>query len=323
MHESATVCTRGRRCARGCCRSAGRLPSRSCAAAIEVVTCAPATVGAPRARALHALRGRLMSESTGQRPTSGARIGVTGLAVMGANLARNIAHHGVPIAVHNRTASKTSSSWPSTATRAPFTGTESTRGVRRGARAPAPDHRHGQGRRAGRRRDRGARAAARRGRHHHRRRQLALRRHRAGATEECARTRPALPRHRRLRRRGGRAARAEHHARRRRARPTPRSSRSSPRSPPQVDGTPCCTYIGPDGAGHYVKMVHNGIEYADMQLIAEAYDLLRHGVGLEVPEIAQDLRRLERGRPRVVPDRDHREGARQGRRRRPASRWST
>ena len=43
----------------------------------------------------------------------------------------------------------------------------------------------------------------------------------------------------------------------------------------QVDGLPCCTYIGTDGAGHYVKMVHNGIEYADMQLIAEAYDLLR------------------------------------------------
>ena len=54
----------------------------------------------------------------------------------------------------------------------------------------------------------------------------------------------------------------------------------------QVDGTPCCTYVGRDGAGHYVKMVHNGIEYADMQLIAESYDLLRHGVGLEVPEIA-------------------------------------
>ena len=47
----------------------------------------------------------------------------------------------------------------------------------------------------------------------------------------------------------------------------------------QVDGTPCCTYIGPDGAGHYVKMVHNGIEYADMQLIAEAYDLIRRGTG--------------------------------------------
>src|SRR3954470_10392356 len=53
----------------------------------------------------------------------------------------------------------------------------------------------------------------------------------------------------------------------------------------QVDGEPCCAYIGPDGAGHYVKMVHNGIEYADMQLIAEAYDLLRHGIGLEVSAI--------------------------------------
>jgi 6-phosphogluconate dehydrogenase len=57
-----------------------------------------------------------------------------------------------------------------------------------------------------------------------------------------------------------------------------------------VDGTPCCTYVGPDGAGHYVKMVHNGIEYADMQLIAESYDLLRYGVGLEVPEIAERFR---------------------------------
>src|SRR3954462_728033 len=55
----------------------------------------------------------------------------------------------------------------------------------------------------------------------------------------------------------------------------------------KVDGTPCCTYVGPDGAGHFVKMVHNGIEYADMQLIAEAYDLLRHGVGRSVGEIAQ------------------------------------
>ena len=54
----------------------------------------------------------------------------------------------------------------------------------------------------------------------------------------------------------------------------------------QVDGTPCVTYVGADGAGHFVKMVHNGIEYADMQLIAESYDLLRYGCGLEVPEIA-------------------------------------
>src|SRR6478672_1995815 len=48
----------------------------------------------------------------------------------------------------------------------------------------------------------------------------------------------------------------------------------------QVDDGPCVTYIGPGGAGHYVKMVHNGIEYGDMQLIAEAYDLLRNALGL-------------------------------------------
>jgi 6-phosphogluconate dehydrogenase len=55
----------------------------------------------------------------------------------------------------------------------------------------------------------------------------------------------------------------------------------------QVDHTPCCTYIGPGGAGHYVKMVHNGIEYADMQLITEAYDLLKSVYGLDASAIAK------------------------------------
>ncbi|MBY0098418.1 decarboxylating NADP(+)-dependent phosphogluconate dehydrogenase [Mesobacillus maritimus] len=54
----------------------------------------------------------------------------------------------------------------------------------------------------------------------------------------------------------------------------------------QVNGEPCCTYIGPKGAGHFVKMVHNGIEYADMQLIAEAYTFLREKLQLPVDEIA-------------------------------------
>ena len=53
-----------------------------------------------------------------------------------------------------------------------------------------------------------------------------------------------------------------------------------------VDGVPCCTHIGPDGAGHFVKMVHNGIEYSDMQLIGEAYQLLRDALGLSAPQIA-------------------------------------
>jgi len=53
----------------------------------------------------------------------------------------------------------------------------------------------------------------------------------------------------------------------------------------KVDGEPCVTYIGPRGSGHYVKMVHNGIEYGDMQLIAEAYDILHRGVGLTASEL--------------------------------------
>ncbi len=56
------------------------------------------------------------------------------------------------------------------------------------------------------------------------------------------------------------------------------------------DGEPCVAHLGPDGAGHYVKMVHNGIEYADMQLLAEAYALLRDGVGLAPDGIEGVLR---------------------------------
>jgi 6-phosphogluconate dehydrogenase len=55
----------------------------------------------------------------------------------------------------------------------------------------------------------------------------------------------------------------------------------------KVDGEPCCTYIGPDGAGHYVKMVHNGIEYGDMQLISEAYFIMKNLLGLGYPEMAE------------------------------------
>ncbi|MEU9762251.1 NADP-dependent phosphogluconate dehydrogenase [Streptomyces sp. NPDC001834] len=62
------------------------------------------------------------------------------------------------------------------------------------------------------------------------------------------------------------------------------------------DGTPCTTHIGPDGAGHFVKMVHNGIEYADMQLIAEAYDLLRKVAGYSPERIAETFRRWNTGR---------------------------
>ena len=63
----------------------------------------------------------------------------------------------------------------------------------------------------------------------------------------------------------------------------------------QVAGTPCCTHVGPDGAGHFVKMVHNGIEYADMQLIAEAYDILRAGLGEDPAQISEIFRAWNEG----------------------------
>ncbi|WP_326656139.1 NADP-dependent phosphogluconate dehydrogenase [Streptomyces sp. NBC_00385] len=62
------------------------------------------------------------------------------------------------------------------------------------------------------------------------------------------------------------------------------------------DGTPCTTHIGPDGAGHFVKMVHNGIEYADMQLIGEAYQLLRDVAGYSPAQIADIFRTWNTGR---------------------------
>jgi 6-phosphogluconate dehydrogenase len=64
----------------------------------------------------------------------------------------------------------------------------------------------------------------------------------------------------------------------------------------KVDGEPCCTHIGSDGAGHFVKMVHNGIEYADMQLLAEAYHLLRQVAGYTPGEIAEIYRTWNQGR---------------------------
>src|SRR5881398_958499 len=63
----------------------------------------------------------------------------------------------------------------------------------------------------------------------------------------------------------------------------------------RVDGVPCCTYIGPDGAGHFVKMVHNGIEYADIQLIAESYDFMRQALGIDARELAGIFREWNQG----------------------------
>ncbi len=61
------------------------------------------------------------------------------------------------------------------------------------------------------------------------------------------------------------------------------------------DSGPCVTHVGPDGAGHFVKMVHNGIEYGDMQLIAEAYEMLRRGLGMKPNELAGQFEEWNRG----------------------------
>src|SRR5215475_12800149 len=63
----------------------------------------------------------------------------------------------------------------------------------------------------------------------------------------------------------------------------------------KVDDGPCVTYVGPDGAGHFVKMVHNGIEYGDMQLIAEAYDIMRKGLGLAAGDLASVFQKWNQG----------------------------
>ncbi|KAI5479283.1 hypothetical protein MNV49_003801 [Pseudohyphozyma bogoriensis] len=63
----------------------------------------------------------------------------------------------------------------------------------------------------------------------------------------------------------------------------------------QTDGQPCCDWVGEEGAGHYVKMVHNGIEYGDMQLISESYDILKRGLGLKEAEIAEVFAKWNKG----------------------------
>jgi 6-phosphogluconate dehydrogenase len=214
----------------------------------------------------------------------GSQIGVTGLAVMGANLARNIARRGVPTAVHNRTTARTEQFMADYGDEGPFTATASNEEfvaalekprriivmVKAGAPvdgviedlAPLLDDGDividaGNSHYADtRRRDR---ECAERG----------LRFIGSGVSggEEGALLGPSIMPG------GARSAYGE-------------IEEIFTTIAAQVDGEPCCAYIGPDGAGHYVKMVHNGIEYADMQLIAEAYDLLRFGIGLSVPDIA-------------------------------------
>jgi 6-phosphogluconate dehydrogenase len=215
--------------------------------------------------------------------------GLTGLATMGANLARNVAHHEIPVAVHNRSGEKTRSFMDEHGSEGPLSGYQSVEGwvgalarprvlmtmVKAGDPVDAviaeivPHLDRGDvlidgGNSLFRDTQRRHAALAESGIHF-----LGVG---VSGGEEGALNGPSIMPG------GDRRPYDEH------VKPIFEAIAA------QVDETPCCTYVGPDGAGHYVKMVHNGIEYADMQLIAESYDLLRYGVGLEVAEIAERFR---------------------------------
>ena len=145
------------------------------------------------------------------------------------------------------------------------------------------------------------------GRRPHRRRQRRTTPNTERRTQYVESKGPALHRHRRLRRRRGAlkgpslmpggsprrlaARQADLSGHRRQGRPEERH--------------PCCEWVGPRGAGHYVKMVHNGIEYGDMQLICEAYLMLQGGGRPVERRAVRRLRRVEPRRAGQLPDRDH------------------
>ena len=226
-----------------------------------------------------------------------SRIGLTGLAVMGQNLARNVAHHGIPIAVHNRTTARTDEFIAAHGAEGPLTATRSVEEFVHAIARPRPILIMVK---AGKPVDDviaellphldrddilidGGNSlftdSVRRARDME---QQGLRFIGAGISggEEGALLGPSIMP-------GGT------HDAYRQVEPILTTIAA------QVDGTPCCTFIGPGGAGHYVKMVHNGIEYADMQLIAESYDLLRQ-VSTLTPCTGGHLCRLEGGRSRFL-----------------------
>jgi 6-phosphogluconate dehydrogenase len=214
-----------------------------------------------------------------------SRIGVTGLAVMGANLARNIASRGVPVAVHNRTTAKTEQFMAEHGGEGEFTASESVEDFVNSLERP---RRIIVMVKAGRPVDAVIEELSPlldegdiiidAGNSHF---PDTVRR-----TEECAANG--------IRFMGVGVSGGEEGAL--------LGPSIMPGGDPEayaeveeiftaisakVDDTPCCVHVGPGGAGHYVKMVHNGIEYADIQLIAEAYDLLTHVVGLDAPAIGK------------------------------------
>ncbi|MBD0741770.1 NADP-dependent phosphogluconate dehydrogenase [Streptomyces sp. CBMA152] len=224
-----------------------------------------------------------------------AQIGVTGLAVMGRNLARNFARNGLTVAVHNRTAAKTRALVEEFGDEGTFVPAESAEefvaALERPRRlvimvkageptdaviaefAPLLDegdviidggnaHFEDTRRRERELRERGIHFVG------------------AGVSggEEGALHGPSIMP-------GGSTESYESLG--------PLLEKIAAKAP---DGTPCVTHVGPDGAGHFVKMVHNGIEYADMQLIAEAYHLLRTVAGYSPAKIAETFRGWNTGR---------------------------
>jgi 6-phosphogluconate dehydrogenase len=223
-----------------------------------------------------------------------AQIGVTGLGVMGRNLARNFARHGYPVALHNRTASRVTDVVSEFGHEGTFVATQTPRDfvavlqkprrliimVNAGEATDSVIYEFAPLLEPGDMIIDGGNAHFK----DTRRREAALRQqnlHFVGmgvsGGEEGALNGPSI---------------------------MPGGSRESYQAlgpmletiAARVDGTPCCMHIGPDGAGHFVKMVHNGIEYADMQLIAEAYDLLRHAIGLTPAQASETFRRWNTGR---------------------------
>ena len=215
-----------------------------------------------------------------------AEFGVYGLAVMGMNLARNVASRGIPVAVYNRTAARTQDFLDAHGSEGDFTGPRS---VEEFVGALARPRRILLMVKAGDPVDATIRELAplledgdilidggnshfadteRRGAELEARRVRFIGSGISGGEEGALHGPSIMP--------GG---------------PRDAYDEVAPvltRIAAQVQGEPCCTYIGPGGAGHYVKMVHNGIEYADIQLIAEAYDLLSHALELG----AEDLSRI-------------------------------
>ncbi|NUS49617.1 MAG: NADP-dependent phosphogluconate dehydrogenase [Nocardioidaceae bacterium] len=222
-----------------------------------------------------------------------ATIGLTGLAVMGRNLARNIARHGYPVAVHNRTTARTTELLERYGDEGTFVGAETLEELVAAAERPRAIVVMVK---AGAGTDAVVDAlvplldegdiVVDGGNAHYadtRRRERALAEHGlhfvgmgVSGGEEGALHGPSIMV-------GGSDASYQ------RLGPVLESIAA------RVDGVPCCAHVGPDAAGHFVKMVHNGIEYADMQLIAESYDLLRSVIGLSPREIADVFRDWNEG----------------------------